>query len=248
MSEAEKQHIVEAFHFEVGNVRSQEIRRRVVEMFSNVSGDLAARIAERIGVPAPMMMGGTGVTASSPALSQENTARSTVGRKVAILAADGFSYSDLMQVKETLQEAGVRVKIVSKYRGVIRSSEGQELEVDHNYVTTGSIMFDAVYIPGGRQSVDTLKRQGDAVHFVNEAFKHAKPIGATNEGVELLEQSDIQGGVMASPQSVAELVADQGVVTIRKATDLSYFGRDFVQAIAQHRHWQRAKQKEMVPA
>ncbi len=248
MSPAEKQHIVEAFHFEVGKVQSKEIRQRVVDMFNNVDGELAVRIAEGVGVSAPARRGGTGITASSPAVSQENTPKSARTRRVAILASDGFNHSDLMQVTAALKEAGVHTKIVSKNLGTITSADGRQVQVDRNYVTTGSIMFDAVYVPGGRQSVETLKTQGDAVHFINEAFKHAKPIGATNEGVDLLAESDMQSVTIASPQSHAELVSDQGVVTIRNAADMSYFGRDFIQAIAEHRHWARQAQKELVPA
>ncbi|HZG74914.1 MAG TPA: hypothetical protein VEZ72_03565 [Paenibacillus sp.] len=60
-----------------------------------------------------------------------------------------------------------------------------------------SILYDAVYIPGGRQSVDALMAQGDALHFVNEAFKHAKIVGASNEGVDLLAPSQIAGTPLA---------------------------------------------------
>lgn len=76
---------------------------------------------------------------------------------------------------------------------------------------------------GGRQSVDSLIKQGDAIHFVNEAFKHAKAIGATNEGIDLLNASQIQGVATAGPQTQAQLFTEMGVVTIRNAADMRYF-------------------------
>ena len=54
----------------------------------------------------------------------------------------------------------------------------RQLEVGESYITNGLIMYDAVYIPGGRQSANSLMTQGEALYFVNEAFKHVKAIGA----------------------------------------------------------------------
>lgn len=248
MSGAEKQHIVEAFHFEVGKVMDKQIKQRVVDMFNNVDGQLATQIAMGLGATPPAVPGGTGVTASSPAVSQENTIREAQTRKVAILAENGFNFPEVTQVMEALKGAGVNSEIIGKSLGMITSVEGRQLEVNKTYVTAGSIMYDAVYVTGGRQNVDTLLTQGDALHFVNEAFKHAKAIGATNEGVDLLVASQIKGLVTAGPETYAELVMEMGVVTIRNAADMGYFSQKFIEAIAQHRHWIRQNQKELVPA
>jgi hypothetical protein len=45
-----------------------------------------------------------------------------------------------------------------------------------------SVLYDAVLVAGGRDSVDTLAGNGDAVHYVAEAFKHARPIAAPGRG------------------------------------------------------------------
>src|SRR5690606_16428486 len=50
MSEIERQHIVEAFHFELGKVETKDIRKRMVYMIANVDRDLARQVAEGIGV------------------------------------------------------------------------------------------------------------------------------------------------------------------------------------------------------
>lgn len=248
MSAAEKQHIIEAFHFEVGGVMDKQIKQRVVDMFNNVDGQLAVQIAVGIGATPPANPGGTGVTASSPAVSQENTIREARTRKVAILMDHGFNFPEVTQVMEALKSAGVHSEIISKYQGMLTSVDGRQMEVNKSYVSAGSIMYDAVYVTGGRQSVDTLLTKGDALHFVNEAFKHAKAIGATNEGVDLLEISQIRGAALAGVETHAELVSELGVVSIRNAADMGYFSQKFIEAIAQHRHWIRQSQKDMVPA
>ncbi|MDW7650560.1 MAG: catalase [Bacillota bacterium] len=248
MSEAEKQHIIEAFHFEVGGVMDKQIKQRVVDMFNNVDGNLAAQIAMGIGATPPANPGGTGITASSPAISQENTPKSARTRKVAVLAENGFNFPEVTQVLDALKAAGVHADIVSKNQGMLASVDGRQVEANKNYATAASIMYDAVYVTGGRQCSDTLLQQGASIHFVNEAFKHAKTIGATNEGVDLLVVSQIQGVPIASPQSVHQLINELGVLTIRNAADMGYFSGKFIEAIAQHRHWIRQSQKDMIPA
>ena len=109
-------------------------------------------------------------------------------------------------------------------------------------------MYDAVYVTGGQQCADSLMMQGDALHFVNEAFKHAKPVAATNEGVDLLAASQIKGVALAAQDTSAQLVNELGVVTIRNAADMAYFCQEFIKSIAEHRHWGRQVPKKMVPA
>lgn len=248
MSEPEKQHIIDAFHFEVGSVKDKYIKQRVVDMFNNVDGQLAIEIAKGIGAMPPKTAGGTGVTASSPAVSQANTIKIAKTRKVAVLVDNGFNYPELMQFMDAMKNEGVHTEIVSKNLGMITSEDGKQIEVGRNYLNAASIMYDAVYVTGGKQNIDSLLKQGDALHFINEAFKHVKAIGATNEGVDLLAASQIQGVAIAGNENKGELITELGVVTIRNSADINGFNKEFIKAIADHRHWARKNQKDMVPA
>jgi catalase len=92
-----------------------------------------------------------------------------------------------------------------------------------------------------------LKKQGDAIHFINEAFKHCKPIGAVGDGIELLKASSIAGVEFASGGTVSD---DEGIVTLKLTADsatMADFIKVFAKAIQQHRHWAR-DEKAMVPA
>ena len=53
MSPPEKKHIIDAFSFELGKVKSMSVKQQVVDMFANVSLDLAKAFAKRIGVHPP---------------------------------------------------------------------------------------------------------------------------------------------------------------------------------------------------
>ncbi|WP_138416628.1 catalase [Aquibacillus sediminis] len=242
MSQAEKMHIVKAFHFEVGKVKDKQIKQRVVDMFNNVDGNLATQIAQGLGVNPPTNPGGTNVTDSSPAVSQENTIRSAKTRKVAILIEQGFNYNDVSQFMTALTSAGVHADIVSKNLGMITSSDNQQLEANKSYATTTAVMYDGLFIPGGKTAVDQLMTHKEAKDFVNDTFAHAKPLGATNEGVDLLQVADVKNVVLAEPQSQAQIYTDMGVVTVRNTTDLTAFHHEYVDALAQHRHWMRENQ------
>ena len=251
MSKPEKEHIIKAFHFEVGKVKDKEIRKGVVELFNNVDGELASQIAKGVGVPVPEQKGGIELTKESPNVSQErmehNVKNSTKSRKIAILAADGYNYQELSQVKQSLEGAGANTHLISKFLGMLKSSGGEELEVIKNYLTAASVMYDAIYVPGGKKSIETMKMQGDAIHFINEAFKHCKPLGATGEGIELFKASDLPDIKFAGQKSGEKVVSDKGVVTCRNGGGTSSFNEAFIAAIANHRHWGREK-KEQVPA
>ena len=255
LSKPEQERLIEATHFELGKVESREVRHRMVhDIFNKIDLELAARCAEGIGVEPPKKFAGKKNKKKAPEVSIDNHSKKegVTSRRVAILAAEGFDHDQLMQVKTVLENAGAHPKIVSKFKGMIESADGQAVEVDKNHVTTASVMYDAVFVPGGKKSVEAMKKQGEALHFINEAFKHAKAIGATGEGVELLEAATLSGVDLAAAgkrRSKAKGVTESmGVVTTRSADDLAGFAERFTAAVAQHRHWERAAVKDRVPA
>jgi catalase len=263
-SEPEKRHLIEAIHFELGKVEDMQVRQRMIDHFANIDMDLAMKAAEGIGISGPKGKGGwyrdgqelkrTGPSKKpaierSEALSMEITPKDTIkGRMVAILAAEGVDTEALSRVEQALTGAGAHMEVISKNKGLLNGANGQEVNADKNYVTTGSIMYDAVFVPGGKQSVDKLKTQGEALHFVNEAFKHCKTIAAIGEGVDLLAESSLSGVELADNHSQKDLLTDKGVVTAKNGAGMDDFSSEFIQAIAQHRHWERESIKDEVPA
>jgi catalase len=248
LSQPEKDHLVDAARFELAMVETIEVRQRMVELFNHVDHQLATLVAQGIGVTPPAQEVQPNHGRTSPALSMENTVKNSIkSRKVAILAAPGCNLDEIVAVKDALKAAGAQGQVVAKFGGKIVSSGGQEVEIDKTFLTAASVMFDAVYIPGGKQSVESLTDEGDAIHFVNEAFRHCKPIGASGEGVRLIQQSNLDGLRLADDgnKGANEPVQDRGVVTAGNAS--SAFIQQFFDAIAKHRHWNRT-QKERVPA
>ena len=81
-------------------------------------------------------------------------------RKIAILAADGVDDAALAGMKKALTAAGAEAKVVAPRLGVLKGAKGAQVNVDFSFLTAGSVLFDAVYLPGGEASVEILK--GDA--------------------------------------------------------------------------------------
>jgi catalase len=240
MSDVEKQHIVKAFQFELGKVQRKEIRQAVVDLFSNVDEQLAARIADGIGAQAPENPAASEAKFVSPALSMMNTVKTPLTRKVAVLAGNGFNYTELSQVIDALAAAGITPELISTKLGNLTSDGGSPLEVKHTLLTADSVLFDAVYVAGGQQSVNELLSEPKAADFIREAFQHYKAIAAFGEGVQLLAEAGV--GTKAATAAAAASGAMHsvpGVIKAEKTAELSAFSRQFIDAVAEHRHWAR---------
>lgn len=246
LSAVEKEHLVKAAHFELGKVKEEGVKQSMLDRFNHVDHELAQRIAQGLGMPAPTEVVRQNHGQKSPALSQENTTKTVKGRKVAILAADGVDSSQLMAVKQALSAMEVEAEIVSKFGGTISGKDGQEMKVNQTFLTSASVLFDAIYVPGGAQSIDTLKMDEEVLNFINEAFRHYKPISASGEGMDLLMQSGLKGVDLS--HSNGKVSAESGIVTSRDASDMEAFSKSFLDAIKEHRHWMRSQQKVQVPA
>jgi catalase len=237
MSDWEKEHIVDAFSFELGKVDHDHIRAGVVAHLAQIDAELAAQVAANVGVEAPAE-GAANHGRRSPALSQANQPESVTTRKVAVLVADGVDAASLEQVVSPLREQGAICELLGPRDGALRTADGGELEADRSIVTMSSVLYDAVLAADGRESAETLRSHGEAVHYIAEAYRHGKPIGALGEGVALLEQAPIPDAAAAAQTDT--LLVDPGVVIHRSGQDdLAGFTAAFAEALAAHRHWER---------
>lgn len=220
MSPPEKQHITDAFIFEVGKVTSKSVRQQVVDMFANVDEELAVHIADGVGVNPP-----TGkqvnVKASSPALSQQNTTRVPYTLKVGVLIGNDFNGAEVKRAVKTLRKYGVTVDIVGEKLGTVRGADGLNVIVNETFLTMDPVLFDSLYVVGGTAE-NQAKFNSNIQYFINESFKHYKPIGFASTGLPFFELSNAKAG--------------PGIVF---ATDNPDFDDDFVKAIAQQRFWDR---------
>ncbi|GAA4232274.1 catalase [Streptosporangium album] len=234
MADWEKEHIVAAFRFELGKVNHTHVREGVIRNLNNVDHDLAVLVSEGVGVEPPAEPATPNHGHGSPALSQaHDPARSVATRKIAILAADGVDAAQVEAVRAALTTMGAVCEVLAARDGAVQGEGGEQVAVTRALSTTASVLYDAVVVPGGEASVGVLSEDGDAVHFVSEAFKHGKAVGALDAGAELLRVARVG----TSPQPGV-------VIGERGATE--DFTSAFAAAVAAHRH--PARDTRRIPA
>jgi catalase len=241
-SEPEKRHIVQAFQFELGKLDRPAIRERMVAVLAQVDRSLATQVADGLGLTVPAKPDGMlnhSVPADgdpkdfqpirlkqritrSAALSMADTIKESVKtRKVAILAADGVDEAAVATLQRTLTAAGAVPKIVAPRGGTLKGAGGGDVAVDWSLLTVGSVLFDAVFVPGGAKSTEALAADGAAVLFVREAYKHCKAVGGSGTGLAMLRAAGIDDAISTVPA--------------------------FLKAIAQHRDWTREERAQRIP-
>ena len=262
-SDPEKNHLVDALSFELGKVKTIAIRERMVGILAQIDKGLAAEVAYNLGVHVPQNpeqpmnrsipadgdpadfqpIHVEGSLARSEALSMANTVKNTIkSRKIAILAADGVDGESLGTVKQALIAEGAVIEVIAPKQGYIVAENEEQVMADQSFLTAASVLYDAVYVPGGTNSVASLEAEADAVHFLNEAFKHCKPIAADQQAMQVLEATYFSKKLPSDYSD--ESVLKEGIVVSDNPTTLA---RQFITAIAQHRFWEREKPRK-VPA
>ncbi|HEX4900095.1 MAG TPA: catalase [Pyrinomonadaceae bacterium] len=260
-TEPEKNHIIRALRFELGKVETPAIRERMLGLLAQVDKNLAEQVAEGLGMSVPaklekplnMSIPADGNPAKfqpkrvaqdiedSPALSMvenPNFPKDTIKtRKIAFLVGDGFDDAAVADMKKALMTAGASAMTVAPRLGLLTGADGEQCKADFSFLTASSVLFDAVYIPGGDASVAALKGEPEASNFVQEAYKHCKTIAAAGAGVGLL--AVWLGDRFSEANTTGKLIAEeQGVVTSRGPVGAN-LSAAFIKAIAQHRHWER---------
>ncbi len=263
MSAVEKKHIIMALQFELSKVDTKEIRQRMLGQLAQINEVLAAEIGHALGekmkgasqngsmemdmdhlanATSPTSASG-GLQATSGLTQEEDQPMTPKGRKVAILGAAGVSAEDVKAIQEALKAEGAMGEVVGPHLGALESSDGQNgstVEATKTYANSGSVLFDALFVPGGKQGAAALQQNADALLFITEAYKHGKPVGAINEGVDVVQASEL-GNLLRGEQSVME----KGIFLAQK--DSKNTVTQFVKALAQHRFRNRTA-KQMIKA
>ena len=262
-SDAERNHIIDALSFELGKVKAVPVRERMLAVLVQIDKSLAAEVAFALGLHIPKIaldelnnsipadadpkdytsLNPKGSLSKSDALSMVGTVKNTIQtRKVAILAADGVDEKSLSKVKDTLIAQGAVVHIIAPKLGHIISKGDQQITPDESFLTAASVLYDAVYIPGGSNSVATLEAEANAVHFLNEAFKHCKAIAADDEAIHVLESTYFFKKLPAEYST--DTVLREGVIV---SSDINSLKDIFIKMIAMHRFWDRENPRK-IPA
>jgi protease I len=178
------------------------------------------------------------------------SAPSLEGKKVAILATDGFEQSELTEPRKALDAAGAKTSVVSPKAGNIRGWKfkdwGDEVKVDLTLDQAKADDFDALMLPGGVMNPDQLRMNEKAVAFASAFFEAGKPVAAICHAPWMvIETGAAYGRQIASWPSLKtdlqnagaewvdrEVCVDRNLVTSRKPDDIPAFNREMCKLFA----------------
>ena len=250
LADWEKKHVADAYSFELGKCNHAHIQERMLWLVAQIDEDLAKEVADNLGMEVPedierpinQAIGADAIVEDhqpgekknyldkAPTLSQANNKFDTIAtRQIACLVADGFHMKDFDKMKSALEKENAMLKIIAPHGGKVICDSDMEHTVDASIMTTESVLYDAVYIPGGQKSIDALIKKSKFIKFVNEAYKHCKAIAVDKEGEKVLNKS-----------AIVNYKED-------KAIFINGAASDFISALAHHRNWERMAKTEDIP-
>src|SRR5688572_20161960 len=169
------------------------------------------------------------------------------GKRVAILVAEGFEQSELVEPRKALEGAGAETLIVSPAQDEVQGwnhfDKAERYNVDVPIEEANADEFDALVLPGGVANPDQLRTQPQAVAFVKRFVEAGKPIGVICHGPwTLIEAGAVKGRTLTSWPSLRtdlvnagakwvdqEVVVDRGLVSSRKPADLPAFSKKLIE-------------------
>ncbi|KAI8996080.1 catalase 2 [Gaertneriomyces semiglobifer] len=228
----ERQQLIEATIFEVGKVKTKEIRQRWVDMINHVDHDYALIVAENIGVTKPEKKYENAGKKTKGISLDEFPLKSIKGKKIAILSAStDVDSKQIKSVIDVLEAESAIVDVIAPKQGPLH---GTSIEAKHTFATADSTLYDAIFVPG-RKSVDFLQHDfwdmQDSWSWVRDAYRHGKPIAALGEARDFVKQAIAPANLDGN--------GGAGVLMEENDTDYKKFAKDLRDAILKKRFFQR---------
>ena len=222
MTPVEREHIVNAYAFELGKCYEQAVKERQLLALANIDADLCAQVATALGLPAPARTVEYDEPDASPALSQLGDTWPSDARMVGIVVDPAGDLAAVADVRRALLDAGMLPLLVGPHGGEL----GEGLVAQRTFATGRSVELDALLVAGAAPPApDALThRDGKAgakapattdprvVLLVEECFRHAKPVGAWGAGQQVLEDLGVDGAGVVTGAEATEVVDEVGAL------------------------------------
>lgn len=211
---AEQQFLINAMRFEASHLQSSVVKANVLIQLNRVSNDIAKRVAEVLGVPAP---------APDPTYYHDNSTSyvtifnnslptiATLNVGVLVSVKSSSSLSQAAALAKSFSPSGVNVVVVGETLGT---------GINQTYSSADATGFDGVIVVAGAESLftngssSTYFPANRPLQILTDAYRWGKPVGGLGEAGIALKLA----GASTTP----------GVFT---ATDVSAFVSDFEEGL-----------------
>lgn len=120
------------------------------------------------------------------------------GKRIAVLAADGFEQAELEAALAALKHAGAQPTLLALRRGRIRGMQVHQsaelFKVDAAVDTARAADYDGLLLPGGYIGPDLLRQSAPARDFVCDFHALGKPIAAMSHAPLVLVSCGLARG------------------------------------------------------
>ena len=120
------------------------------------------------------------------------------GKRILILATNGFEQSELEVPRDRLRQAGARVDVVSPEAGEIKGRQhtdwGQPVTVDKPLAEARESDYDAIVLPGGQMNPDLLRVNPQAIALIKAFYDAGKTVAAVCHAPWLLIEAGLVEG------------------------------------------------------
>ena len=194
LTPVEQGHQVSAFVFELSKVEFPQVRARVLSHLRNIDEDLAARVANGLGMDLPQAANGKPAVDLKPS-DQLSILKQPLppakGRKLGILVTDGADGALVDALQAAAKAEGASVRIVAPKVGSVKLADGSTLAADGQLDGEASVTFDAVAVIASAAGAEALTRHKKGIDWLSDAFAHLKAIAHTPEAQPLLDKAGV---------------------------------------------------------
>ncbi|WP_432789593.1 catalase [Brevibacterium sp. K11IcPPYGO002] len=184
LSETEREHVVDAFVFELGKCYEETIRKRQLRVLAAVDARLCADVAAGLGLDPPQHSAPSDV-APSPALSQVGRRWPIAGRRVGLVVGTDTPIDGIQRVHSLVREKKMLPLLVAPSGGHYGTGDSA-IRVERTYSTMRSVEFDSIILADGVEPTTEIAL------LVSESWRHLKPIGAYGDACTLLDDCDFE--------------------------------------------------------
>lgn len=229
----EQKHVVDAYTFELSKVKRLHIREREVqEVLANIDFDLAKQVGDNLGIEVtdPKNQKQSKLKTSKKLSFEAFEPADIKAKKIAVLVHPQVNAQNVDAILNWAKAENAIAHILTPTPAPVPTSSKTQAGSDGMQKAEPSIAYDAVVIVDG-DNLDAVQADGVAKHYLQEAYKHLKPVVFLGDKGQLID--------------VLQLTPDEGTLQAEHFDEV----KDSLKTLLiKHRVWAREAAAEGIPA